>query len=37
MVKSDNPSQIFEKYKQLYMKMSNTKKQPSVNTGHKFF
>ena len=37
MVKGDNPGQVFEKYKQLYMKMSNTKKEPNVNTKHKFF
>jgi|TARA_Y100000310_G_scaffold190872_1_gene190872 hypothetical protein len=37
MVKSDTPMRVYEKYKPLYMKMSNAKKQPSVNTGHKFF
>ena len=37
MVKSDTPMRVYEKYKPLYMKMSNVKKQPSVNTGHKFF
>ena len=37
MIKSDNPGRVFEKYKQLYMKMSNTKKEPNVNTKHKFF
>jgi hypothetical protein len=37
MVKSDNPKQVFEKYKRLYMKMSNTKKELNINTKHKFF
>ena len=37
MVKSDNPGRVFEKYKQLYMKMSNTKKELNTNTKHKFF
>ena len=36
MVKSDSPNRVFEKYKQLYMKMSNTKKQP-INSKHNFF
>ena len=29
MVKSDDPLMVFEKYKSLYSKMSNTKKQQS--------
>ena len=29
MVKSDNPLMVFEKYKSLYTKMSNTKKEQS--------
>ena len=29
MVKSDNPIQVFEKYKHLYKKLSNTKKEHS--------
>jgi hypothetical protein len=37
MVKSDDPNTVFEKYKQLYMKMSNTKKELNINTKHKFF
>ena len=37
MVKSDNPRIIFEKYKPLYKKLSNTKTEPNVNTNHKFF
>ncbi len=36
MVKSDDPTQVFEKYKQVYMKMSNTKKNPP-ETKHNFF
>jgi hypothetical protein len=36
MVKSEDPNKIFEKYKQLYMKMSNTKKEPT-NSKHNFF
>ena len=36
MVKSDDPTKVFEKYKQVYMKMSNTKKGPS-ETQHNFF
>jgi hypothetical protein len=36
MVKSEDPSRVFESYKQLYMKMSNTKKQPT-NSTHNFF
>ena len=36
MVKSDNPNMVFEKYKQLYTKMSNTKKNTQVST-HTFF
>ena len=36
MVKSDDPNKVFEKYKQLYMKMSNTKKEPT-NSKHNFF
>ena len=37
MVKSDNPIIIFEKYKPLYKKLSNTKTEPNVNTNHNFF
>ena len=37
MVKSNNPRIIFEKYKPLYKKLSNTKTEPKVNTNHKFF
>ena len=36
MVKSDKPNQVFERYKHLYMKMSNTKKEPT-NSKHNFF
>jgi len=36
MVKSEDPSKVFESYKQLYMKMSNTKKTPT-NLTHDFF
>ncbi len=36
MVKSDNPKMVFEKYKHLYSKMSNTKKDSQIKT-HKFF
>jgi hypothetical protein len=36
MVKSDNPKRVFEKYKQLYTKMSNTKKEIQVKE-HSFF
>ena len=36
MVKSEDPDKVFEKYKQLYTKMSNTKKEPAITT-HKFF
>ena len=36
MVKSEDPNKVFEKYKQLYTKMSNTKKEPAITT-HKFF
>lgn len=36
MVKSDNPSKVFEKYKSLYTKMSNVK-QERTYTGTKFF
>jgi len=37
MVKSDDPQRVFEKYKPLYAKMSNTKKESQVNTTHTFF
>jgi hypothetical protein len=37
MVKSDDPRRVFEKYKPLYAKMSNTKKESQVNTLHTFF
>ena len=36
MIKSDNPKAVFEKYKQLYRKMSNTNKEPQIKT-HSFF
>ena len=36
MVKSDNPKMVFEKYKQLYSKMSNTKQDTQLKT-HTFF
>ena len=36
MVKSDNPQSVFEKYKQLYTKLSNTKKDSQIKT-HTFF
>ena len=36
MIKSDNPKIVFEKYKQLYRKMSNTNKEPQIKT-HQFF
>jgi len=36
MVKGDDPNKVFERYKQLYMKMSNTKKEPTLTT-HNFF
>jgi len=36
MVKSDNPKKVFEKYKNLYRKMSNTKKETQIKT-HQFF
>lgn len=37
MIKSDNPRTVFEKYKPLYSKMSNTKQETQVNTLHTFF
>tara|TARA_R110000851_G_scaffold24804_1_gene71784 strand:+ start:698 stop:1912 length:1215 start_codon:yes stop_codon:yes gene_type:complete len=37
MVKSDDSQRVFEKYKPLYAKMSNTKKESKVNTEHTFF
>ena len=36
MIKSDNPRQVFEKYKYLYTKLSNMKKEEQQNT-HSFF
>ena len=36
MIKSDNPKQVFEKYKQLYTKLSNMKKEDQIKT-HSFF
>ena len=32
MVKSDNPLMVFEKYKSLYTKMSNTKKEQTYTS-----
>ena len=37
MVKSDTPMLVYEKYKPLYKKLSNTKIDPNINTKHKFF
>ena len=37
MVKSDNPVAVFEKYKHLYSKLSNTKKDSIVGDTNKFF
>tara|TARA_Y100000034_G_C6897813_1_gene414360 strand:- start:1998 stop:3203 length:1206 start_codon:yes stop_codon:yes gene_type:complete len=36
MIKSDNPKQVFEKYKHLYTKLSNMKKEEQVKE-HSFF
>ena len=36
MVKSDKPIQVFEKYKHLYKKLSNTKKEHSY-ASNQFF
>ena len=37
MIKSNNPRLVFEKYKPLYSKMSNTKKETQINTIRTFF
>ena len=36
MVKSEDPKMVFEKFKHLYMKLSNTKKEHTYDGG-KFF